>query len=83
MSSILGPGGHTFTNCCGLQTLNPHSGQINNAVGVMPAHTLAAMATTPASVCSIGHHPYGKYRSGWQIKLCHKVCSIGHLPLGT
>ena len=31
-------------------------------------------------VCSIGHLPFGKYRSGWQIKLCHKVCSIGHLP---
>ena len=29
------------------------------------------------------HLPFGKYRSGWQIKLCHKVCSIGHLPLGT
>ena len=35
---------------CGLQTLNPHSGQINNVVEAMPAHTLAAMATTPVSI---------------------------------
>ena len=36
---------------------NPHSGQINNAVGAMPAHTLAAMATTPAGVhCVLLHN---------------------------
>ena len=62
MSSILGHA-NSFTSYCGLQTLNPHSGQINNAVGAMAAHTLAAMATTPAGVCSIGHLPFGKYRS--------------------
>ena len=44
------PHANSFTSCCGLQTLNLHSGQMNNVVGAMPAHMLAAMATTPAGV---------------------------------
>ena len=46
---------------------------------------LAALTPEPPgpAVChkafDIEHLPFGRYKSGWQIKLCHKVCSRGHL----